>query len=646
MGRYMIKQRNVGEHKKKEKERGGGRKGKFKVECMWLGNKMEPRRSPRFLEKLPTELVDYTDFEMSEEEIINIQQLSEEDQHNNAVRDKDNSMEENVIRTPVKWKKSRAKRPELSPNHEETQDECVDDSRDKEITETTIFDEEGALEKIKKTKFCRKQDDNPKKAVIRNSPGLFSEVVYHLSDDKKNWVEKAGFGIEKGRIDITEEDVFYVLGLPNGGKSVEQVTNEDTLIRMEEWQRTPTHSYIDRQLVKFDDLDWCVTYNWAAFLIQYLNVDTDEMHQDDDNDDGWDAWTNAENDTLEDDKIEEDITKMEENDCVEFLRDRAENIINLKTQFERDLRRAMERYPANEKLMIVKEVFSEIFNPKNTDCAEKESTGNFTKVNKELCNPNAEIDSDRASKDFTEEEIKNAAVTPDKQEVCNPNAEVDLDQASIHQLDIIDFLYLEQGIKPPNVTLSDKDKRYLAFIPSFSLGMETYIVQQVCQEINKDHEQILENEDYGTPKQNIKEKNTRIIKLGQYAKSPYINRIIDIHEKFTSRDISIWKYMSMPDRDGLEDLFVWNEIKSIREHLCILKNNETVFYLVIDTWSAILNDSENYKSDESPLRLFCSIGGLDKSVLNWKSALILKTELKISELKLSELKIQKIFIRR
>ncbi|KAL8147823.1 hypothetical protein AgCh_005223 [Apium graveolens] len=36
----------------------------------------------------------------------------------------------------------------------------------------------------------------------------------------------------------------------------------------------------------------------------------------------------------------------------------------------------------------------------------------------------------------------------------------------------------------------------------------------------------------------------------------------------------------------------------------------------------------------------------DKSIPNWKSALILKTKLKISELKLSELKVQKIFIRR
>ncbi|KAL8089249.1 hypothetical protein AgCh_038876 [Apium graveolens] len=136
-------------------------------------------------------------------------------------------MEENVTMAPVKWKKARAKRPQLSP--------------------------------------FREENDNQKKAVIRNSPRLFSEVVFHLSDDQKKWVEKSGFGalldfdlemipsklssklvqefdhksvmieIEKGNIEITEEDIFYVLGLHHGGKKVEPVTNEETSRRMKEW---------------------------------------------------------------------------------------------------------------------------------------------------------------------------------------------------------------------------------------------------------------------------------------------------------------------------------------------------------------------------------------------------------------------------
>lgn len=29
---------------------------------------------------------------------------------------------------------------------------------------------------------------------------------------------------------------------------------------------------------------------------------------------------------------------------------------------------------------------------------------------------------------------------------------------------------------------------------------------------------------------------------------------------------------------------------------------------VVDTWALILNDAEKFKSDDSPLRLFCTIG--------------------------------------
>lgn len=57
-------------------------------------------------------------------------------------------------------------------------------------------------------------------------------------------------------------------------------------------------------------------------------------------------------------------------------------------------------------------------------------------------------------------------------------------------------------------------------------------------------------------------------------------------------------------------VFVWNGVKCIREHIQTIKISTKLYYSVIDTWSTILNDSENYKVDESPMRLFCTIGGL------------------------------------
>lgn len=58
------------------------------------------------------------------------------------------------------------------------------------------------------------------------------------------------------------------------------------------------------------------------------------------------------------------------------------------------------------------------------------------------------------------------------------------------------------------------------------------------------------------------------------------------------------------------DIFIWEGLTCIREHMQTLKMKTCLYYSVIDTWSIILNDNENYKADESPLRLFCPVGSL------------------------------------
>ncbi|KAL8089257.1 hypothetical protein AgCh_038884 [Apium graveolens] len=165
---------------------------------------MEARRSPR-LQKLRSpsegkvvELVAYIDSESTDEDIM--KEVPKENQHNNKRRDKDSSIEENVTMPPVKWKKARAKRPQLSPFREEM------------------------------------------------IPSKLNSKVVQAFDHKSVIIE-----IEKGNIESTEEDIFYVLGLPHGGKKVEPVTNEETSRRMKEWlsqfpneQITATHSYVDK----------------------------------------------------------------------------------------------------------------------------------------------------------------------------------------------------------------------------------------------------------------------------------------------------------------------------------------------------------------------------------------------------------------
>lgn len=65
--------------------------------------------------------------------------------------------------------------------------------------------------------------------------------------------------------------------------------------------------------------------------------------------------------------------------------------------------------------------------------------------------------------------------------------------------------------------------------------------------------------------------------------------------------------LTILDRD---DIFTCNGLTCLREHMQTLKLKKSLYYSVIDTWTIILNDNENYKADESPMRFFCPIGSL------------------------------------
>ncbi|KAK1373538.1 hypothetical protein POM88_029731 [Heracleum sosnowskyi] len=104
-------------------------------------------------------------------------------------------------------------------------------------------------------------------------------------------------------------------------------------------------------------------------------------------------------------------------------------------------------------LMIVKEVFNEVFSAKNGDEGTKDASSNFNEKRKEDVTPDAN--------------------NPVDDQANNP---VD-DQAAIDE-DIIAYLHSEEGIKEM-ATLSYREKRELASVPSFSLGPEIEILSQL-----------------------------------------------------------------------------------------------------------------------------------------------------------------------
>ena len=116
--------------------------------------------------------------------------------------------------------------------------------------------------------------------------------------------------IRNGNINITNEDVFDCLGLPHTGNSITFGSHDKYRERIDNWyaqfpndrittfqvvqemkgsgvtenfklnflivlsnvlMRTSTHSYVERDLLRFDDdLDRCCHYNWAEYLIKNL----------------------------------------------------------------------------------------------------------------------------------------------------------------------------------------------------------------------------------------------------------------------------------------------------------------------------------------------------------------------------------------
>ncbi|KAK1350215.1 hypothetical protein POM88_054698 [Heracleum sosnowskyi] len=279
----------------------------------------------------------------------------------------------------------------------------------------------------------------------------------------------------------------------------------------------------------------------------------------DDNAQDWNDYDNYEQgqcDYVHDNDTEQHHFESSQKDEVEELRLRAQELIPAKAQFDKDLVEAKEKFGDNADLLSIENVMNEVFNrreenvldmPKNEFCVQKENVREIA-------------------------------------------AKFELRTQDIEHLEIIEYLNSEQArIDMPDL-----------FDNIFSEDIEK------VQTTDKD---MQDDDDYITPKPEVRERSTRILKVGRYGKSPYIERVIDMSAKYTNQDLEMWLYM-IRKNNILNNIFSWNGLTCIIEHLQTLKMKTCLFYFVIDTWSIILNDNENYKADESPMRLFCPIGSL------------------------------------
>lgn len=187
---------------------------------------------------------------------------------------------------------------------------------------------------------------------------------------------------------------------------------------------------------------------------------------------------------------------------MELLRERANDLIETKLLFDTDLRLAIEKDPTNKELLSIRNIINEVFHPTKEDKSSMDR-------NKKSGQQDQQTSSTDIDHDF---------------ELRNQHTE---------QLDLVDYLQSTET----NVDMSKifGPEQQNDRIPSFSLGIDEDIYGDIDLAEGKD--------DFVTPKPTVREKSTRVLKLGRFGKSPYIERVVDISAKLTSKDMGLWRFM-------------------------------------------------------------------------------------------------------
>ncbi|KAL1824262.1 hypothetical protein ACET3Z_011040 [Daucus carota] len=543
------------------------------------------------------------------------------------------------------------------------------------VAHTTTNNEEDqeALKnkKPKVTKFKRKKEiDDENEAIRKKKIITVCPLVKYTKDNIQIFDHNSvSLKLKSLDIQITEDDVFDVLGLPYGGLKI-QLADETKFKQREEcWNAqfstekereqitaqmlvqkmrkqgvsdnfklnflivmsnaligTTSSSYVDKQLLRIDDdLDHLQRYNWSEYLLHYLVIATEAWNRTastffrgslvfltllyvdrvrhmgiklvERTLPSYIGWTHDElkerqrmevidgifgvgslvppireilketdYDMAEDNTNEEPPTE----DVIEKLLTRAQDLVASKLEFDDDLKKALEMYPDNDSLHFIVEVMDEHFHQRKTSDVEDDE---------QLW----------AEDPFFNDQQDDAIIQDDQHDQIIPEKD---DQ-------IIQDENLESNQDPDIAKSSTKlpvAKNNQDVIPSFSLGIE---------ELDDLRNATVENQNsFITPEPAQRKKSARDKKVGPYGKSPFINRVIDIKTKLDKTDMGLWLFL-VQKKDML-----WKGVEIIKEHLQTLKIKTSLYYSVIDVWVTILNDCEKYKSEESPMRLFCNIGHL------------------------------------
>ncbi|KAK1353157.1 hypothetical protein POM88_052995 [Heracleum sosnowskyi] len=265
-----------------------------------------------------------------------------------------------------------------------------------------------------------------------------------------------------------------------------------------------------------------------------------------------------------------------------FLIDANIQLIEAKDEYEAELANAKELHPNDEKIFEIEKRIKDLF-----------------KANKWM---------DSESYEDSIRDNENINIFPSQEEEVVVNTVVDAVEETELPPDHDDYLDIVAWLKSPEGILEIENDFQNQFIPSFSLG-----ISQVCNEVMEEHgrdEYNKEGDDNRTPlpPKEPENKTKREIKVGPAFRSPYIERNIDINSSYSRQEIAVYRWLIQEGMKDTDHIFVYGLHTFMRAEVRTLMPKRKLSYAVIDMWSILMNDRENYKSTEAPMRLYMDIG--------------------------------------
>nr|XP_017239153.1 PREDICTED: uncharacterized protein LOC108211942 isoform X3 [Daucus carota subsp. sativus] len=118
----------------------------------------------------------------------------------------------------------------------------------------------------------------------------------------------------------------------------------------------------------------------------------------------------------------------------------------------------------------------------------------------------------------------------------------------------------------------------------------------------------LENAKSNINQMNVGQRPRREMKIGEFQKSPFRQRTIDIDKlKLSKVEEDTWCWLNANSFLPLQQIFSWNgHYICLKQQFQSLRDGCQIYTAVVDTFTCVLNDDERFRSLDSPRRFFCN----------------------------------------